>query len=143
MSPGIISATGCASRFPFIPTAILLLACSFFPMLIGGLLSIPNIVMGVILIYVMLSQFAAGLQLLVRQKAVTEFNDGAVIGLSMMVALLISFAPSEALVQIPSLLRPILGNGFVMGVITVLVMEHLVYRKKAAVPISKYNSIEH
>lgn len=134
MSPGIISATGCASRFPFIPTAILLLACSFFPMLIGGLLTIPNIVLGVILIYVMLSQFAAGLQLVVRQKAVAEFNDGAVIGLSMMVALLISFAPTEALAQIPSLLRPILGNGFVMGVITVLVMEHLVYRKKQEVP---------
>lgn len=129
MSPGIISSTGCASRFPFIPTAILLLACSFFPMLVRGLLTIPNIVMGVILLYVMLSQFGAGLQLVVRQKAVMEFNDGAVIGLSMMVALLISFAPAEALAQIPSLLRPVLGNGFVMGIITVLLMEHLVYRK--------------
>lgn len=131
MSPGIISSTGCASRFPFIPAAILLLACSFFPMLVRGLLTIPNIVMGVILLYVMLSQFGAGLQLVVRQKAVMEFNDGAVIGLSMMVALLISFAPAEALAQIPSLLRPVLGNGFVMGIITVLLMEHLIYRKKA------------
>lgn len=130
MSPGIISATGCASRFPFIPAAILLLVCSFFPTLIGGLLMIPNIVMGVILIYVMLSQFAAGMQLLVRQKAVADFNDGAVIGLSMMVALLITFTPAEARGQIPSLLRPILGNGFVMGIITVLIMEHLVCRKK-------------
>lgn len=131
MSPGIISATGCASRFPFIPAAILLLVCSLFPTLIGGLLMIPNIVMGVILIYVMLSQFAAGMQLLVRQKAVADFNDGAVIGLSMMVALLITFTPAEALGQMPSLLRPILGNGFVMGIFTVLIMEHLVYRKEA------------
>lgn len=130
MSPGIISSTGCASRFPFIPAAILLLACSFFPMLVRGLLTIPNIVMGVILLYVMLSQFAAGLQMVVRQKAVMEFNDGAVIGLSMMVALLISFTPAEALGQIPSLLRPVIGNGFVMGIITVLLMEHLVYGKK-------------
>lgn len=129
MSPGIIAATGCASRRPFIPAALLLLACSFFPMLVGGLLMVPNIVMGVILLYVMLSQFAAGLQLVVQQKAVVEFSDGAVIGLSMMVALLISFAPAEALGQIPSLLRPVLGNGFVMGILTVLVMEHLVYRK--------------
>lgn len=131
MSPGIISSTGCASRFPFVPAAILLLACSFFPMLVRGLLTIPNIVMGVILLYVMLSQFGAGLQLVVRQKAVMEFNDGAVIGLSMMVALLISFAPAEALGQIPSLLRPVLGNGFVMGIITVLLMEHLIYRSQA------------
>lgn len=130
MSPGIISSTGCASRFPFIPTAILLLVCSFFPMLVRGLSAIPNIVMGVILVYVMLSQFAAGLQMAVQKKAVMEFNDGAVIGLSMMVALLISFAPAEALGQIPSLLRPILGNGFVMGIITVLALEHLVYEKK-------------
>lgn len=130
MSPGIISATGCASRFPFIPAAILLLACALFPILTSWLLMIPNIVLGVILIYVMLSQFGAGLQMMVQQKAVVHFNDGAVIGLSMMIALLISFAPAHALEQIPSILRPILGNGFMMGIITVLVMEHLVYRKK-------------
>ena len=35
--------------------------------------------------------------------------------------------------SIPALIRPIVGNGFVMGVITVLILEHLIFRsgKKA------------
>ena len=81
MSPGIIAATGCASRFPLIPAGI----------------------------------------------------GGRVVGFSLMVALLLSFAPDEALNSIPALIRPIVGNGFVMGVITVLILEHLIFRsgKKA------------
>lgn len=129
-SPGIISATQCASRFPFIPTAILLLICSFFPVLSKLLLSVPNIVMGIVLLYVMVSQYAAGMQLLVYQKAVVSFNDGAIIGVSLMVALIISFIPKEVTDSFPSLVKPILSNGFVMGVIMVLIMEHLVYFKK-------------
>jgi len=31
---------------------------------------------------------------------------------------------------VPSLLRPIVGNGFVMGIIVVLLLEHLVLREK-------------
>ncbi|NDV77543.1 uracil-xanthine permease family protein [Dysgonomonas sp. 511] len=129
-SPGIIASSGCASRFPFIPTAILLIICAFTYPLIELLLSIPNVVMGTILLYVMISQFSAGLGMCVRNKAVADFNDGAIIGLPLMVAILISFMPKEASAQIPSLVRPILCNGFVMGVITVFLMEHIVYPKR-------------
>ena len=66
-------------------------------------------------------------------KAVDGFDGGLVVGFSLMVALLLSFAPDEALNSIPALIRPIVGNGFVMGVITVLILEHLIVRsgKKA------------
>ena len=73
--------------------------------------------------------FAAGLQMTVRTKAVIDFDDGVSIGISLMIALLVSFIPNEMNVQIPPLLRPILSNGFVMGVIVMLIMEHLVFRK--------------
>lgn len=49
-----------------------------------------------------------------------------------MVALLLSFAPAEAIGHIPALIRPIVGNGFVMGVITVLLLEHGVFRRPKA-----------
>ncbi|MCD8166722.1 MAG: purine/pyrimidine permease, partial [Bacteroides sp.] len=129
-SPGIIAATRCASRYPFIPAAVLLVICAFIPSLVRLLLGIPDVVMGVVLLYVMTTQFAAGLQMAVRDKAVTQFDEGATIGLSLMVAMLISFMPAGFSLQLPALLRPVLGNGFVMGVITVLVLEHVVYRKK-------------
>lgn len=129
-SPGIIASTRCASRFPFIPAALMLLVCAFIPQLVQELLTIPDAVMGTVLLYVMISQFAAGFQMTVNTKAVSDFNDGAGMGVSLMIALLISFMPSGLSEQIPSFIRPIVGNGFVMGIITILIMEHVVYRKK-------------
>lgn len=130
MSPGVISATGCASRYTLIPAGIGLILCAFFPSVVGILVTIPGVVMGAILLYLMATQLAAGLQMLVREKAITDFDNGVVVGLPLMVALLLSFAPEEVLNLIPSLFRPIVGNGFVMGVITVLIMEHLIFKKK-------------
>lgn len=129
-SPGIIASTRCASRFPFIPAAILLILCAFSSDLVQVLLTIPNVVMGTILLYVMINQFSAGFQMMVNTRTVIHFSDGASIGIALMVALIISFIPPELSAEIPSLIRPIIANGFVMGVFTILVMEHLVYKGK-------------
>lgn len=130
MSPGIIAATGCASRYTLIPAGIGLFLCTFFPGFIQLLNSIPGIVMGAVLLYLMSSQLSAGFQMLTRGKAVADFDSGIVIGFPLMTALLISFAPEETLQQIPSFIRPIIGNGFVMGVVSVLLLEHLVFPQK-------------
>lgn len=130
MSPGVISATGCASRYTLLPAGAGLILCAFFPSVVGMLVTIPGVVMGAILLYLMAAQLAAGLQMLVREKAITDFDSGVIVGLPLMVALLLSFAPGGVLNLIPSLFKPIVGNGFVMGVITVLIMEHLIFKKK-------------
>lgn len=129
MSPGIIAATGCASRYTLIPAGIGLLVCAFFPGFIQILNTIPGVVMGAVLLYLMSTQLSAGLQMLIREKAIVDFEGGIIVGFSLMVALLLSFAPEEALNHIPALIRPIVGNGFVMGVISVLLLEHVVFRK--------------
>ena len=133
MSPGVISATGCASRYTLIPAGIGLILCAFFPSVVGILVTIPGVVMGAILLYLMATQLAAGMQMLVRERAITDFDSGVVVGLPLMVALLLSFAPSEVVNLIPSLFRPIVGNGFVMGVVSVLILEHLIFRKSKPV----------
>ena len=130
MSPGVISATGCASRYTLLPAGVGLILCAFFPSVVGMLVTIPGVVMGAILLYLMATQLAAGLQMLVRETAITDFDSGVVVGLPLMVALLLSFAPEKVLNLIPYLFKPIVGNGFVMGVITVLIMEHLIFKKK-------------
>ena len=117
MSPGVISATGCASRYTLLPAGAGLILCAFFPSVVGMLVTIPGVVMGAILLYLMATQLAAGLQMLVREKAITDFDSGVVVGLPLMVALLLSFAPEGVLNLIPSLFKPIVGNGFVMGVL--------------------------
>lgn len=131
-SPGMIASTRCASRFTFIPAAILLIICALVPPFIRVLLHIPAIIMGTILLYVMTTQLAAGIQIIVRDKAVESFEDGIILGMPIMIALLVSFMPQEASAHIPEILRPILSNGFVMGIFSVLILEHLVFRKKVS-----------
>lgn len=130
MSSGIISATGCASRFTLIPSGIGLIICAFLPQFIILLNYIPSIVMGALLIYLMAGQLSSGLSMVIEDKAVHNFNDGVIVGLPIMIAVLISFAPQSAMATIPSLIRPIIGNGFVIGVLFVLILEHTVFRKK-------------
>lgn len=130
MSAGVISATRCASRYTLIPAGLGLVVCAFFPPVISILSGVPSVVLGCIMLYLMSSQFASGLFMLITEKAITNFNDALTVGLSLMIALMISFAPKAVFENFPSILHPIIGNGFVMGVITVLVLEHIVFRKK-------------
>ncbi len=130
MSPGIIAATGCASRYTLVPAGIGLFVCAFFPGFIQILGAIPGTVMGAVLLYLMASQLSAGLQMLTRENCVVGFESGLIIAFPLMVALLLSFAPEAALQGIPVFIRPIVGNGFVMGVIVVLLLEHGVFQVK-------------
>lgn len=130
LSPGVIAATGCASRFTMVPAGFGLLLLSFSPILLGFLVKIPQVVIGSILIYVMSSQVAAGLLLAYERKAVNIFDEGIIIGLPLIIATLTAFLPPDILNTFPQNIRPILGNGFVMGVITVILLEHLVFKSK-------------
>ncbi len=129
-SPGIISATRCASRFVLIPAGVGLVIISFFPGVVSVLNQTPSLVVGAIMFYLMVSQLASGFQLMEKKKAVIDFESAIVIGFPIMLALLISFLPDAVVVSIPLMVRPILTNGFVMGVIMVIVCEHLIFRKK-------------
>ena len=131
-SPGIVSATGCSSRYVLIPAGIGLMLISFFPGLVSILNQTPSLVIGAIMFYLMLSQLASGFQLMQKQKAVLDFESAIVIGFPVMLAVLISFLPDAVVSSIPLIVRPIFTNGFVMGVIAVIVSEHFIYRKKKA-----------
>lgn len=61
MSPGVISATGCASRYTLLPAGAGLILCAFFPSVVGMLVTIPGVVMGAILLYLMATQLACRL----------------------------------------------------------------------------------
>jgi len=130
MSLGLINATGCASRYALIPAGVGLFVCAFIPSIISLFNFIPPVVMGSIMIYLMASQLSASFQMVATNDIVHHFNHGIIIGLPLMIALLISFMPEELNAQIPALIRPIVGNGFVMGVITVLILEHGIFRDK-------------
>ena len=130
LSPGVVASTSCASRYTVIPAAVAMIVLAFIPDAVSVLLTIPQPVMGVVLLYLMATQVAAGLHLAEGSGAVKSFKDGLVLAIPIMFTVLLSFAPQSALSTIPSLLRPIVGNGFVMGIIIILLLEHLFLKDK-------------
>jgi len=134
LSPGVIAATRSASRFTLIPASILLCLISFSPLLMTFLGNIPPAVIGSSLIYVLYFQVAAGKSIVFRSKKDMTFENILVIGLPSLMGITISFLPSTFLHSLPVAVRPIVGNGFVMGVLSALVMEHLIFKKKTTAP---------
>lgn len=130
LSPGVVASTSCASRYTMLPAAVAMIVLSLFPQAVSVLLTIPQPIMGIVLLYLMATQVAAGLEIIHSTKAVLSFNDGLILGLPIMLTVVLSFAPAEAMAAVPSLLRPIVGNGFVMGIIVVLILEHFVLKNR-------------
>ena len=73
------------------------------------------------------TQLAAAFSMLVADKSTDTFNNALIVGIPVMVALLFCMIPMEV---IPAIIKPLMGNGFVMGVITVILLEHVILRKK-------------
>jgi xanthine/uracil permease len=132
ISPGVILSTGCASRYTLVPAAIIMLILSFLPAVTGFIGSVPSVIIGSVLAYVMTSQIAAGL--IVAFKNVNgegfRFENGMVIGLSIFLGTIVAFMPPTVISNLPVYLRPILGNGFVAGVISSILLEKLMFYKK-------------
>mgnify|MGYP000881578402 CR=1 FL=1 len=130
LSPGVIVSTGCASRFALVPAGLLLLAISFLPAIIAFIGGIPQAVVGGVFLYIMCSQIAAGLTMVAGAPKKFHFENGLVIGLPLMLSVIVSFLPNTIIDSFPLFLRPLLGNGFVVGVLAVLIMEHLIFGGK-------------
>lgn len=129
MSVGIIAANGNASRLTLIPTSLGLLAIAFLPGVVAFAWNVPAVVVGTILLYIMCAQLAAGLMVAFGTQGFT-FQDGLVIGIPVMISILVSYLPLSVKAAFPPLVLPLFGNGFVMGVLAVLALEHIVYRRE-------------
>jgi xanthine/uracil permease len=129
VSVGVVTATGCLSRFTLIPAAAVLLIISFSPMMIGFLGIVPPAVIGSVMFYTLCTQVSAGLT--VAFEALGRFNldDGMIIGMPILIATVIAFMPADFFHNFPRIMQPIVGNGFVMGVIILLLLEHGIFRK--------------
>ncbi len=138
LSSGVIATTGVASRFTLVPAGLSILIISFMPGVISFLGGIPPLIIGVIFLYIMCSQVAAGL---VTAFAEEDFSidDGLTIGIPIMLGLTVAFLPEAVETALPNLLRPIFANGFVVGTITVLITEHLIFRKRKIKTIEAVN----
>lgn len=129
LSPGVIAATGCASRFTLLPTAVLFCLLSFSPLLVGLMGAIPPVIIGSTLLYILSYQVGAGLIVAFQGDDGFGLENGLVIGLPVLFATIVAFLPSPVLGAFPAILRPVLGNGFVIGVVSTIILEHAIFRK--------------
>jgi xanthine/uracil permease len=124
LSPGVIAASGCGSRFPLVPAGGLLVLASLSPALLGAAGAIPPAVVGGILLYTLAGQVAAGMNVAFGGDRFS-FEDGMVIGLPVLAGTVTALLPPESLAGIPPALRSVAGNGFVTGVVAVLLLDRL------------------
>ena len=129
LSPGIIAAGGCGARLPLLPAGALLLLLSFSPALLGTTALIPPTVVGAMLVYALSGQIAAGLTN-AFSGGTFSMEDGLVIGGALLTGTLTAFMPPAILAEFPAMLRTVVANGFVVGVVTVLLLDRLFYRTK-------------
>jgi uracil permease len=134
LSPGVIAASGCGSRRPLIPAAVFLLLASFSPALLGLAGAIPQTVVGALLLYTLSGQVAAGLNAALAGGAFA-FEDGLVIGLPLLAGTVTSLLPAAALAEFPAVVRSMAGNGFVVGVVAVLLLDWLFRRAPGQQPV--------
>jgi xanthine/uracil permease len=134
LSPGVVMSTGCASSFTLLSAAAIVGLLAFLPAALGFVSRIPSVVIGGVLLYILTSQVSAGPVVAFERQdgGRFRFDDGLVVGLPVLLGTIISFLPTGVLETFPTVLKPTLGNGFVVGVVAALALEHVLLQKRAA-----------
>lgn len=130
-SPGVIACTGCAASRCLIPSGLALLGLAFFPRVLFYISHIPAVVLGTLLLWVMCTQVAAGLGAAVNalnSLGEPRFDNALVIALPILVGIVVAYLPAAVTGVFPATLRPVLSNGFVVGIILTMLLEHVVFR---------------
>jgi uracil permease len=72
----------------------------------------------------------AAIDILTGSNGSPKWREGVIVGVAMVVGLMVAYLPTPVKESMPATLRPILANGFVVGLISALLLEHLVFRDK-------------
>lgn len=130
-SPGVILVTRVASRYAQAMCGAILLVAAFVPKLNALLAAVPPTVVGAALCVALASQIGAGISVLTSDGRSLTGRDYLVVGLPLMIGTLAAAAPAAFFAKFPSWLATILGNGLVLGILLVLLLEHILLRPRA------------
>jgi xanthine/uracil permease len=127
MSPGVILATRVSSRYATASCGLILIVAALVPKLAALLSLIPAPVVGAALFVAMGVQVGAGLGIVASGEMAGR--DYFVIGLPVLLGTCVGFLQEDLLASLPIGVRVIFGNGLVLGILLVLLLEHVVLRK--------------
>jgi len=128
LSPGVILVTRVGSRWPVFWCAVLLVGLAFFQKLAALLASVPNAVVGSALFVTLAAQMGVGISVIVRSGTTMNVRDYIVIGLPLLLGTTASILPAGFLDLFPDSTRALVGNGLIVGIVTVLLLEHVILR---------------
>ncbi|SMC23946.1 Permease family protein [Desulfacinum hydrothermale DSM 13146] len=122
--PGVVLASRVASRYALTYCGLLLVLAAFIPKFTALLALPPPAVVAAAMVVAMGGQVGAGISL-ICQKGPLESRDYFIVGIPLLVGTMAAFLPVGFVRSLPGLARVIMGNGLVMGIFLVLLLEHV------------------
>ncbi len=130
-SPGVLLVNRVATRFAVTYCGIILVFAAFVPKLSSLLALVPPAVVGATLCVALGGQLGAGLSIITSERAI-DSRDYFVVGIPIILGTLIAFLPASFLDTLPGGARVLVGNGLIMGICAVLLLEHGLLRQPSS-----------
>jgi uracil permease len=130
-SPGVVLVTRVGSRFAVTVCGGMLFSLAFFSKFLAILASFPPSVVGAAMFTAMAAQIGAGISIITRSGRALDGRDYMVIGIPVLMGGLVSILPEAFFGAFPSTVHALLKNGLVVGIVLVLVLEHLLLPKRS------------
>jgi uracil permease len=130
ISPGVVLANRVASRYSTAACGAILMIAAFVPKLAALLALIPGPVIGAALCVAMGAQFGAALAVIYAGGLGSR--DYFVVGLPVLIGTMVGFLPAPFMDSFPVSIRVFLGNGLIVGIVLVLLLEHIILRRRVA-----------
>ncbi|HHY91639.1 MAG TPA: purine/pyrimidine permease [Clostridiales bacterium] len=127
-STGVIAMTRVASRKPFFFGCLFVMALGFFAPVGAFFSSMPPAVGYAATLVIFSLIFGQGLKEF--QRIPLGNRENYIIGISILIGVGVMFLPNTAFSNMPQLMRYILSNGLVDGVLVALFLENVLLRKK-------------
>ena len=128
LSPGVVLANRVASRYAVALCGAILVIAAFVPKLAALLSMVPAPVVAAALLVAMGTQVGAALAIV--SEGGLSGRDYFVVGIPVMLGTLVAFLPAEFTASMPPAVRLFFGNGLIVGIFLVLLLEHVLMRKK-------------
>lgn len=131
-SPGIVLVTRVASRHALVMCGLILVLASLVSRLSALLAAVPPPVVGAALAVALASQVGAAIGAVTAGGRSLTGRDYLVVGLPALLGSLVAAAPPAFFAGLPPWLEAVAGNGLVLGILLVLLLEHALLRDPSA-----------
>lgn len=129
-SPGVILVTRVASRYALGMCGVVLIVTALASRLSALLAAVPPPVIGAALTVALASQVGAAISAITAGGQPLAGRDYLVVGIPVLLGTVVASAPAGFFGGLPLWLGTIAGNGLVLGIVLVLLLEHGLLRKQ-------------